>query len=122
MDLKILKVAFAIALVTIMLVSCSPASTPASVPQSDPTPLVGENPTLPPEGLPRSEAEVPRVPVEEAFAAIQSGEAVVIDVRNLESYLTSHVVGAQSIPLVQIETDLESVRLDKEQWIITYCT
>ena len=114
MELKKLKVVFTIALITVTLISCSPASTPTAV--------VEENPTLPQDGLPRNEAEVPRVSVEEAYTAIQNGEAVVVDVRNLQSYLSSHVAGALSIPLVQIESDLGSVNLDKEQWIITYCT
>ena len=114
MELKKLLVVFTIALITVTLVSCSFVSTPTSEPQS--------NPTLPPDGLPLTEADVPRVSVEEAYTTIQNGEAVVVDVRNLESYLSSHVAGALSIPLVQIETDLESANLDKEQWIITYCT
>jgi hypothetical protein len=114
MELKKLLVVLTIALITVTLVSCSPASTPTSEAQS--------NPALSPDGQPLTEADVPRVTVEEAYTAIQNGEAIVVDVRNLHSYLTSHVAGAQSIPLVQIETDLASVNLDKEQWLITYCT
>lgn len=114
MELKKLLVVFTIALITVTLVSCNSASTTTSEAQS--------NSTLSPEGLPLTEADVPRVTVEEAYTAIQNGEAVVVDVRNLQSYLSSHVAGALSIPLVQIETDLASVNLDKEQWIITYCT
>ena len=114
MELKKLLVVFTIALITVTLVSCSPALTPTREAQS--------NPALAPGGLPLTEADVPRVTVEEAYTAIQNGEAIVVDVRNLQSYLTSHIAGAQSIPLVQIETDLGSVNLDKQQWIITYCT
>lgn len=114
MELKKLLVVFTIALIAVTLISCSPASTPTSEPES--------NPTLSPEGLPLTEADVPRVSVEEAYTAIQNGEAVVVDVRNLQSYLSSHIAGALSIPLVQVETDLGSVNLDREQWIITYCT
>ncbi len=114
MELKKLLVVFTIALITVTLVSCSPASTPTSEAQA--------NPTLSPDGLALTEADVPRVTVEEAYTAIQNGEAVVVDVRNLQSYLSSHIAGALSIPLVQVETDLGSVDLDREQWIITYCT
>ena len=121
MELKKLLVVFTIALITVTLISCSPASTPTSEPQFNPS-VAEENLTLSPDGLPLTEADVPRVSVEEAYTAIQNGEAVVVDVRNLESYLSSHVAGALSIPLVQVETDLESANLDKEQWIITYCT
>ena len=45
---------------------------------------------------------VARVTVEEAYTAIQNGEAVVVDVRNLESYLTSHVAGAQVIIVTDV--------------------
>ena len=114
MELKKLLVVFTIALIAVTLISCSPASTPTSEAQS--------NPALSPDALPLTEADVPRVTVEEAYTAIQNGEAIVLDVRNLQSYLTSHIAGAQSVPLVQVETDLESANLDKEQWIITYCT
>ena len=110
MEMKKLSVVFTIALIAVTLISCSPASTPTSEAQSAPA------------GLPLTEADVPRVSVEEAYTAVQNGEAVVVDVRNLQSYLSSHVAGALSFPLVQIETDLGSVDLDKEQWIITYCT
>ena len=72
--------------------------------------------------LPRNETEVPRVSVEEAKAALNSGAAVIVDVRSSTSYEASHVTGAISIPLSEIESDLTSLTLAKEQWIITYCT
>jgi hypothetical protein len=75
-----------------------------------------------PGDLPRSEAEVPRVSIEEAKAAFDSGAAIFLDVRSTEAYAASHVPGASSIPLDEIETNPASVDLDKEQWIITYCT
>jgi 3-mercaptopyruvate sulfurtransferase SseA len=104
--MKRIRIVSVILLLTVFIASCSSA-TPTGQPEVE---------------LPRTEAEVPRVSVEEAFTAIQNGEAIVVDVRSAESYQASHVAGAMSIPLGQIETDLESVNLDKEQWIITYCT
>ena len=106
--MKRIKIVCVIAVLAVFIASCSSA-TPTNQPESQ-------------DGLPRTEAEVPRVSVEEAFTAVQNGEAIVVDVRNPESYEASHVPGALSIPLGQIETDLDSVTLDKEQWIITYCT
>ena len=70
----------------------------------------------------QSEADVPRIPVEEALAAVQSGAAVVVDVRSTQAYDISHVPGALSIPLAEIETNLSGLPLEKDQWIITYCT
>jgi 3-mercaptopyruvate sulfurtransferase SseA len=72
--------------------------------------------------VPLSEAEVPRVSLEEARAALESGAAIVVDVRSGEAYQASHIAGAISIPLGVIETNAASLELDKDQWIITYCT
>jgi rhodanese-related sulfurtransferase len=59
---------------------------------------------------------------EEAKAALDSGAAVIVDVRNPASYEESHVAGAISIWLEDIEANPTGVNLDKDQWIITYCT
>jgi 3-mercaptopyruvate sulfurtransferase SseA len=72
--------------------------------------------------LPLAEAEVPRVTVEEAKAALDSGTAIIVDVRGSDSYETSHIAGAINIPLTEFETNPEGLNLDKDQWIITYCT
>ena len=74
------------------------------------------------EGIPRTEAEVPRVSLEETLAAIESGVAVIVDVRSAEAYAASHIPGAISIPLPEIETNPTGLNLEKDQWIITYCT
>ncbi|HJS17139.1 MAG TPA: rhodanese-like domain-containing protein, partial [Anaerolineales bacterium] len=74
------------------------------------------------DGLPATEAEVSRVSLEETLAALQSGEAIVVDVRGSDAYQASHVAGAISIPLGEIETNPSGLDLDKDQWIITYCT
>jgi rhodanese-related sulfurtransferase len=65
---------------------------------------------------------VPRISPEEAQAALESGAAVIVDVRSSEAFEASHVAGAISVPLGAIERDLANVPLDKDQWIITYCT
>lgn len=74
------------------------------------------------ENLPRSEAEVPRVSVEEAKAALESGTAIIVDVRSPGAYETSHIKGAVSVPLGELERNLSGLTLPKDQWIITYCT
>ena len=74
------------------------------------------------EGLPQTEADVPRVTVEEAKSAFDSGAAVIVDVRTAESFANRHIAGAISIPLTRIEENPKSVSFDKNQWIITYCT
>lgn len=72
--------------------------------------------------LPRDENAVPRISVEQAKAALDSGGAVIVDVRPEQSYALEHIAGSISIPLAEIETDPTGVKLDKKQWIITYCT
>lgn len=99
----------------LVLSACSPA------PQPVPTVIV-ELTSQPAGNLPQTEADVPRVTVEEAMAALNSGAAVIVDVRSTESFLARHILGALSIPLNRIEETPKSVTLDKNQWIITYCT
>jgi predicted sulfurtransferase len=98
------KLALFLALV-VLLAACSAA--PTAAPAAD---------------LPISESDIPRVTAEEAKAAVDAGEAVIVDVRDVSSYEPEHVAGALSIPLADIEEDPASVPLDKAQWIITYCT
>ena len=111
-----LRIAFLLAALLILVSSCTPA---ASV---EPTVAVETTATVSQNGLPQTEADVPRVSVEDAAAAIQSGEAVVVDVRSLQAYQASHIPGALSIPLAQIESNPAGVGLEKDKWIITYCT
>lgn len=102
-------------LLALILSACSVA------PTSAPTVIV--EPTSRPSGnLPQTEADVPRVTVEEALTALNSGAALLVDVRSEQSFAAGHIEGAVSIPLEQIETDLSSLSLDKNLWIITYCT
>jgi 3-mercaptopyruvate sulfurtransferase SseA len=72
--------------------------------------------------LPLTEAEVPRVTVQEAKAALDSGEVIIVDVRGSDAYETSHIAGAINIPLDAFVANPGGLDLDKDQWIITYCT
>ncbi len=72
--------------------------------------------------IPQTEADVPRVTVEEAKAALENGEAIIVDVRSAEAYAAGHATGAISIQLANFENNIENLSLDKDQWIITYCT
>ena len=87
-------------------------------------PTVIVEPTNPPQpgNLPQTEADVPRVTIEQARVALESGAAIIVDVRVAESFAVQHIAGAISIPLNQIEENPAGVPLDKKQWIITYCT
>jgi predicted sulfurtransferase len=72
--------------------------------------------------VPQTEDAVPRVKVEDAKLALDNGKAVIVDVRSAEFYAEGHAVGAISIPLDEFENNIENLPLDKDQWIITYCT
>ena len=72
--------------------------------------------------VPQTESDVPRVTVEEAKSAFDKGGAVIVDVRSAQAYAEGHVAGAISIPLTEIENNIENLPLDKNKWIITYCT
>lgn len=100
----------------------------ALLPQAEPTSTSAPTQIIEPvftqssENLPQSEAEVPRISLEEARVALESGAAVAVDVRPPDAFAASHVAGAVNIPLLEIERNAEGLTLDKDQWIITYCT
>lgn len=72
--------------------------------------------------IPLTEADVPRVTAQDAKAAFESGEAIIVDVRSQAAYQASHVDGALSIPLNEFETNIGGIDLPKDRQIITYCT
>jgi 3-mercaptopyruvate sulfurtransferase SseA len=91
------------------------AQTPAPTIIIEPPSSTGSN-------LPRTEADVPRVSVEGARVALESGEAMIVDVRSAQAYAGGHIPGAISMPLDRMEADPAAFNLKKDQWIITYCT
>jgi 3-mercaptopyruvate sulfurtransferase SseA len=120
------KTFLAISILLLATLACN-----AALPQAEPTTAptkqvistqVETQPQPEQADLPLIEAEVPRVTVEEAKAALDSGEAVIVDVRSPEAYADSHIAGAISISLGAVETNPLGLDLDKKQWIITYCT
>jgi 3-mercaptopyruvate sulfurtransferase SseA len=106
--------------VILILVSACSAQATQTQPTLAPTQIV--EPAFTAENLPQSEADVPRISVEEAKAAFENNEAIIVDVRRSDYFESSHIAGAISVPLSDIEQNSTSVPLNKEQWIITYCT
>jgi 3-mercaptopyruvate sulfurtransferase SseA len=107
---------------TLQACSASPTTEPELIPTQIPPSTQIMEPVSTQASPPESEAAVPRVTVEEAKAALESGAAIIVDVRSAEAYEASHTPGAINIPLGEFETNPTSLKLDKEQWIITYCT
>lgn len=64
--------------------------------------------------------DVPRISPVDAKAQLDSGQAVIVDVRGDAYYQAAHVDGAVSIPLTQIEKGQHDLPKDAE--IILYCT
>jgi 3-mercaptopyruvate sulfurtransferase SseA len=111
-----------ISVLTLAILACSSFLPPAG-PTVAATQVQGPSITKQPRGdIPQTEAAVPRISVKDAKAAFDSGEAIIVDVRSAESYAAGHAAGAISVPLSEIEANPTRVGLDKEQWIITYCT
>jgi hypothetical protein len=94
-----------------------PLLTPAQAP-STPTPVISAVTNVVPGDVPYP--DVIRVTVGNARAAQVLKQAVFVDVRATEQYAQSHIPGAVSIPLSEFESRLNE--LNKDQWIITYCT
>lgn len=81
-------------------------------------PPAATTPTAP---APASDARsVPRVGLEEALQAYEKGEAVFLDVRSAESFQLLRITGAVNIPGNELPARL--AELDKNDWIIPYCT
>jgi 3-mercaptopyruvate sulfurtransferase SseA len=87
-------------------------------PQTEPTSVQQPLGNLPP----LTEAQVPRITVSDAKAALDSGQAILVDVRSADSYASGHATGSISIPLSNFESNIGNLSLAKDQWIITYCT
>ena len=64
--------------------------------------------------------DVPRMSPTDAKTQLDSGQAIVVDVRAVENYQAAHVEGAISIPLDALEARMQE--LPKNGEIITYCT
>ena len=61
-----------------------------------------------------------RVTVAELKDLLAKNEAVVIDVRNEDSYKAAHIKGAKLIP--EVEVVKRSDELPKDKLIVTYCS
>lgn len=74
----------------------------------------------PPEHVENTFPEIPRVGLADARAAFEAQSAVFVDVRDPGAYAASHIPGARSFSLAELESRLGE--LGRADWIITYCT
>jgi hypothetical protein len=110
--------------VVLLFVSACSAQPTQVQPTAEPTRVIdsGHGITSEEPDLPLNETEVPRISLEEAKSALENGTALLVDVRGSTEFDSSHIAGAVSVPLVEIERNITELALDKNQWIITYCT
>lgn len=100
----LLALVVSIVFIAALLTACAPTSSP-----TEPLNPAAEAP-----------GEVQRITLEESKAAFDNGEATFVDVRTASTYEASHIPGALSIPLSELQERIGE--LDPNQWIITYCT
>ena len=118
---RIRYILFALLTFVFVLSACSAQPTQVQ-PTLAPTQVIESGHGITSAELPATDADVPRISVEAAKEAFDRGLAIIVDVRHPNNFQESHIEGAISVPLLQIERDLTSLTLDREQWIITYCT
>ena len=115
-------IGLSVALLAVLACNAILPQSESNAPISTQAPIFTLSPLPTKSGQPQTEDEVPRVSVEDAKLALDSGEAVIVDVRSSEAYAEVHIAGAVLIPLGEFEGNIANVPLDKYQWIITYCT
>ena len=69
----------------------------------------------------KAEADVPRINVQDAKAAVDRDEAVIVDSRPEDAYKTEHIAGAINIPL-GTGAEEKFASLPKGKKIIVYCS
>jgi hypothetical protein len=116
----------------------APAATTATEPQPPPggpvatftpstdtaAPMLGATPIQPPSDehtQSPEKAAVKRIAPEEAAMLVQTGDAILVDVRSQDSFVSDHIRGAKHIPYAEIELRARQ-ELPPTRWIIPYCT
>jgi hypothetical protein len=100
------------------------ASTATAVPTAAPTtPPAASATPVPTRGkaIPTSVEQVPRISPQDLRSMLNAGaNVIVLDARSREAYDHSHIPGARSMPLDEVETLYR--QLPQGAKIVTYCT
>lgn len=98
-----------------------PTGTEGFVPPPTSSPMA-TNPIVPPAPAAQSadKTAVKRMSAEDLKQKVDSGQAVVIDVRDANSYAAGHIKGALHVPMASVQANLD--RLPKEKDVVAYCT
>lgn len=87
-------------------------------------PMLGATPIPPPSDehtQSPEKATIRRIAPEEAAMLVQTGDAILLDVRSNDSFVSDHIRGAKNIPYSEIELRARQ-ELPPTRWIIPYCT
>jgi rhodanese-like protein len=124
----ILLAALVLVLASLACDAVLPQAEPTSLPTQLRTPILVPTQvtepvsTQPPANLPQTDTQVSRMSPDQAKTALDRGDALIVDVRGADAYAQKHITGALEISLGTIELDPTNLDLDKNKWIITYCT
>lgn len=81
---------------------------------------VPQAPAVPPQTAPKPADDVHRISIADARAAVEKGNAVIIDVRGEQSYKAGHIKDSKVIAADQIGA--RAGELPKDKTIILYCS
>jgi hypothetical protein len=99
-------------------------NTATAVPTAAPTTPPAASATPVPAGgkaIPTSVEQVPRISPQDLRSVLNAGaNVIVLDARSREAYDHSHIPGAQSMPLDEVEARYQ--QLPQGAKIVTYCT
>jgi hypothetical protein len=87
-------------------------------------PILGTQPIAPPSdehAQTPEKADVRRIAPEEAAMLVQTGDAILVDVRSKEAFQMEHIRGAVHMPYAEIAGRARQ-ELQPTRWIIPYCT
>jgi rhodanese-related sulfurtransferase len=99
------------AFVLLIIVGCS----------NEPTVAASIKPTSETAAVPADDiASVKKVTVDEVRAALEKGEAVVVDVRSPQAYELEHIPGSKLMPFAQVS--MRAGELPQNRLIVLYCT
>ena len=102
-----------------ILTACQSSAAPITVKNVDESPAKTET-KADADHSEHSEDEAPRISLEEAKKAFDSGEAIFVDTRSESSFNNQHIKGAINIPVADFEKRYSELPKDKK--IIVYCS
>ncbi len=94
---------------------------PTNTKTASSTPVTAPTIPAPATPAPNPEDKMPRISAEEAKKLVDTGKAVIVDVRGTDAYKMSHIKGSLDYALAKIEAK-DFSGLPKNKRIIAYCT